>query len=76
MWNNEMLTNEFMVIIGDAIIYFQGRVTIPISSIPVNREVEHWFPLHPTWAHKVKVVGNVKLKIKLWVFPTFSRIYK
>lgn len=41
VWNSEMLGEEFM-----------GRASIQLNTIPANKTVEHWFPLHPTWSFR------------------------
>src|SRR5688500_8366697 len=42
----------------------QGRLVIPIDTIPAHIETEHWFPLHATKSkHLIKVTGEIKLKL-------------
>ncbi len=58
-----LLTCHFLFLLSP-----QGRITIPISSIPPNRSVTRWFPLYPTRGHStISVHGEIKLQLNLEV---------
>jgi len=49
----------------------QGRVNLPLKSIPTNVELEHSFPLHPIANQKdILVCGAVKLRLQYMVYLT------
>lgn len=45
----------------------QGRINIPFNTIPYNRNITRWFPLHPIHGRKSTVHGEIQLNLHLKV---------
>jgi hypothetical protein len=41
----------------------QGRINIPFNTIPYNKNISRWFPLHPTHGRKSNVHGEISLNL-------------
>jgi hypothetical protein len=42
---------------------FLGRINIPFHTIPYNKDISRWFPLHPTHGRKSNVHGEISLNL-------------
>jgi len=44
---------------------FLGRINIPFHTIPYNKNISRWFPLHPAKGRSGNVQGEIKLNLRL-----------
>jgi hypothetical protein len=50
--------------VKESLIAVQGRICLERHTLPRNKSVEHWFPLHPTENIKgVAVTGAIQLRV-------------
>jgi hypothetical protein len=60
--------NSFVLRFSKALVglrgtYAQGRINIPFNTIPYNKNISRWFPLHPTHGRKSNVHGEISLNL-------------
>jgi len=55
------------VVLRCTIIPSQGRINIPFHTIPYNKNISRWFPLHPAKGRSGNVQGEIKLNLRLKV---------